>query len=313
MRSSFIQSQKPARARRRTRSRSRGGARGEQLLLTYLDRAGERHELLTWSAAAGSTLVLDRGPRGASPLLLAHLTPDEPPENALIVCEDYLRRAEQRRAACRMVTAADLDRLPGALGANPRAPRLDAVSVPAQRTSSGDGLRLCVQPVPGAIAQLRWWHSPAAAAAVSPPEVPGGRAVSLRDAVAVLEEYEPLRAMTRQAIASTPPGEGLSTTMLRAELARVERSPIILNRALREAVLAVVERGELSMSEIAIRCGRVKRDPRGNESGETSWLARRLGLLPEGGQSTPTPWVHSEVLGLIARHGIGLAPREVEL
>jgi hypothetical protein len=67
------------------------------------------------------------------------------------------------------------------------------------------------------------------------------------------------------------------------------------------------------MSEIAIRCGRVKRDRRGNESGETSWLARRLGLLPEGGQSTPTPWIHSDVLALIARSGLGLSPREVEL
>ncbi len=67
------------------------------------------------------------------------------------------------------------------------------------------------------------------------------------------------------------------------------------------------------MSEIAIRCGRVKRDSRGNESGETSWLARRLGLLPEGGHSTPTPWIHSDVLGLIARQGLGVSPREVEL
>jgi len=67
------------------------------------------------------------------------------------------------------------------------------------------------------------------------------------------------------------------------------------------------------MSEIAIRCGRVKRDRQGNESGETSWLARRLGLLPEGGQRIPTPWVHSDVLGLIARRGLGLSPREVEL
>ena len=67
------------------------------------------------------------------------------------------------------------------------------------------------------------------------------------------------------------------------------------------------------MSEIATRCGRTKRDSRGNLSGETSWLARRLGLLPEGGQTTPTPWVHSDVLGLIARRGLGIAPREVEL
>jgi hypothetical protein len=67
------------------------------------------------------------------------------------------------------------------------------------------------------------------------------------------------------------------------------------------------------MSEIAIRCGRVKRDSRGNESGETSWLARRLGMLPEGGHETPTPWVHSDVLALIARRGLGISPREVEL
>ena len=86
----------------------------------------------------------------------------------------------------------------------------------------------------------------------------------------------------------------------------------MLNRRLREVVLATIGRNELSMSEIAIRCGRVKRDSRGNESGETSWLGRRLGLLPEGGQRTPTPWIHSDVLGLIARSGLGLSPREVE-
>jgi hypothetical protein len=45
------------------------------------------------------------------------------------------------------------------------------------------------------------------------------------------------------------------------------------------------------MSDIAIRCGRVKRDKRGNESGETSWLARRLGQLPEAGKPRATPWV----------------------
>ena len=67
------------------------------------------------------------------------------------------------------------------------------------------------------------------------------------------------------------------------------------------------------MSEIAIRCGRVKRDQRGNVSGETSWLARRIGQLPDAGQSTPTPWISSDVLALIARDGLGLSPREVEL
>ena len=75
----------------------------------------------------------------------------------------------------------------------------------------------------------------------------------------------------------------------------------------------MLEREELSMSEIALRCGRVKRDSKGNESGETSWLARRLGLLPDGGASAPTPWIHSDVLALIARQGLGLSPREVEV
>ena len=51
------------------------------------------------------------------------------------------------------------------------------------------------------------------------------------------------------------------------------------------------------MSEIATRCGRVKRDSRGNESGETSWLARRLGILPREVRTrrrhgfTPTFWL----------------------
>ena len=63
---------------------------------------------------------------------------------------------------------------------------------------------------------------------------------------------------------------------------------------------------------IAMRCGRVKRDRRGNVSGETSWLARRIGQLPEGGEDQPTPWVHTDTLALIARDGLGLSPREVE-
>ena len=107
------------------------------------------------------------------------------------------------------------------------------------------------------------------------------------------------------------PGRCSVVTLL-AEVQRVDSSPIVLNRGLREAVLRAVERGH-SLSAIAIRCGRVKRDRRGNVSGETSWLGRRLGLLPEGGCQRPTPWVHSDVLALIARRGLGLCPREVEL
>jgi hypothetical protein len=70
---------------------------------------------------------------------------------------------------------------------------------------------------------------------------------------------------------------------------------------------------ELSMCEIAMRCRRLKHDHRGRESGETSWLARRIGVLPESGASAPTPWVHTDVLGFIGRDGLGVAPSEVEV
>jgi hypothetical protein len=93
----------------------------------------------------------------------------------------------------------------------------------------------------------------------------------------------------------------------------VSASPILLNRGLREVVQRKVARGELSMSEIALRCGRVKRDRRGNLSGETSWLARRIGQLPEGGEQEPTPWIHSDVLALIVRQGLGASPHEIEV
>jgi len=87
----------------------------------------------------------------------------------------------------------------------------------------------------------------------------------------------------------------------------------VLNRGLREAVQRKVARGELSMSQIAIRCGRIKHDKKGKQSGETSWLARRIGQLRESGMDRPTPWVHTDVLALIARAGLGIAPREIEL
>ena len=136
--------------------------------------------------------------------------------------------------------------------------------------------------------------------------------MSVREAISCLESYQPVRALTRRALAMHRGDSEVSTAVLRIELARVQESPIVLNRRLREVVLETIDRQGISMSEIAIRCGRIKRDCRGNESGETSWLARRLGILPEGGKDTPTPWIHSDVLALIARSGLGISPREVE-
>ena len=161
------------------------------------------------------------------------------------------------------------------------------------------------------IPALRWRRHPAPGT--------GGAAevVSVREVIARLESYEPVRSLTTRALSlqtrAETRAEAVSTTVLRAEIERVRESPIVLNRGLREAVLERVEREGLSMSEIAIRCGRIKRDGSGNISGETSWLARRLGMLAEAGRSAPTPWIHSDVLALIARSGLAISPREVEL
>jgi hypothetical protein len=104
-----------------------------------------------------------------------------------------------------------------------------------------------------------------------------------------------------------------STCTLDDELQRLEGSTLVLNRRLREVVQSAVKHRGLSMSEIALRCGRTKRDRAGRVSGETSWLARRIGQAPEGGEQHPSPWVQSDVLALIAREGLRVCPREVEL
>jgi hypothetical protein len=159
----------------------------------------------------------------------------------------------------------------------------------------------------GSLSELRWTRS------CHPGREQPFEAVRLRDVVGALQDYEPACTLTAEALAVHPERCAVSVCRLAGELERLARSPIVLNRALRQAVQRALARGELSMSEIAMRCGRVKRDRRGSGSGETSWLARRIGQLPEGGEDRPTPWVHSDVLALIAREGLGVAPHEVEL
>jgi hypothetical protein len=252
-------------------------------------------------------LVVDRDAGTlADGRLVAHLGADEPQENAAIVCDRYLEGSHLDGPACRLLIGEDLRR-------NPYAEEeitLDWLA--AQRASSaqladGNGRvhRLALVQTGMSIPELRWWRN-------ADGEAPG-RPLSMREAIAALESYEPVRTLSRSALARHRDDPEVSVTVLRTELERVLESPIVLNRGLREAVLAAIDRQGLSMSEIATRCGRVKRDKRGNESGETSWLARRLGLLPEGGTDAPTPWIHSDVLGLICRRGLGVSPREVEV
>ena len=289
---------------------SRGRARGNEPrhaalrnapgpLARYADQAGALREVVTLPGAAGSVLVIDRdvatlGERR----LVAHLGPDEPAGNALLVCEHYL--ADASRGRCRAVLTTDLDAVPDVceaeLGAERALPLVDSA-----------GWRYRLEAVSGArsVPDLRWVARRLGQRAGDP--------VSVRALIGRLQAYEPVRAITCAAIARHRGESALSVSVLRAELGRVDASRVVLNRGLREAVVAAMRTEELSASEIAVRCGRVKRDPRGNIAGETSWLGRRVGLVPEGGGEVPTPWIHSDVLGLIARCGLGLSPHQVEL
>jgi hypothetical protein len=281
----------------------------ERLLARYLDWQGRPREVLARQGAAESVLVVDRdaATRGDR-RLVAHLGADEPAENAALVCDRFIQDSRGGRCRCRRVTAQDADAVPFADEQEaPAAQAARSRDAPQAADELGRTYRLELLHTGMSIPELRWRRHP--------PESPAGcpRVVSLREAVGCLESYEPLRTLTLRELATHRGDPDVSSTVLRSELARVQNSPIVLNRRLREVVRSTIEREGLSMSEIAIRCGRVKRDRKGNESGETSWLARRLGLLPEAGQSTPTPWIHSDVLALIAREGLGIGPREVEL
>ena len=311
-------SQSPAAPRRastrRTKARRRGRvARPLAALLErpalgrYTDHRGQTRELVAQAGACGSVLVVDRdGATLDDSRLIAHLGADEPPENATIVCTEYLRSADSDSCRCRALTTEDACTAP--FVEDPETGAADAPVASETQPVDKRGRRYSLELVHAemSIPSLRWCTTPEAGAARR-------EQVSLRDAIAALESYEPLLTITIRALSVHAESTQASTTILRAELVRVRESPIVLNRLLREAVLHRVARGELSMSEIAVRCGRVKRDRKGNESGETSWLARRIGVLAEGGHSAPTPWIHSDVLALIARSGLGIGPREVEL
>jgi hypothetical protein len=285
----------------------RSAIRERSALGRYRDGRGRSREIVTLAGAAGSVLVLDRdavtlGDRR----LLAHLAADEPPENAAVVSRCFLDQARRVPCACRRLTPTDLRTIPFADPIDATEGARQGVAPEVLHDSIGRSYR--IRPTVGAISipEMRWSRRGV------DPGCGGWESLSVRDAIACFERYEPVLDLTRRAIAANRSSDVVSVAVLRAELTRMQESPIVLNRELRAAVVEAVERGGQSMSEIAMRCGRIKRDSSGNASGETSWLARRLGLLPEGGRRTPTPWIHSDVLALIARDGLGLSPREVE-
>jgi hypothetical protein len=261
----------------------------------------QTHVILSLSRPDGSVFVIDYllDPFGDG-RVVAHLSADEPAENARIVCELYL--ADQSRGRCQRLLPEDLKRTQHV----DQPPRPDMTMPPP---FDAGGYEYCVRELDAGmtVPVLRWTRSQNCGREEQ------AEVVTLREVIAHLQDYEPARTITRDILAAREGDRGISTHQLRQELERLDCSAIVLNRGLREAVQRKVARGLLNQSQIAMRCGRTKQDRRGNRSGETSWLARRIGQLPESGEKKPTPWIHSDVLALITRQGLGASPHEVEL
>jgi hypothetical protein len=257
---------------------------------------GARRQLITLPVGE-HRLLIDRPLEGGAARLLARLAPDEPNGNARLIARMYLD--DPQRASCRTLTRTDLQ--PGRKAASGHGKvAWDAPLV------AGIGRTFQIRATDTAgITSLRW----------SELDTSNGEAqvVSLRHVVGRLEDYQPAAAISTAAIETFHGDRACSVVALRTELDRLVNSRIVLNRRLRELVQSTVGREQATMSEIAMRCGRTRNGNHGRPCGETSWLARRIGALPEAGESRPTPWVHIEVLALIARDGLGIAPAEAEL
>ena len=281
------------------------------VLAQYTDSRGRPHEIVLRAGAGGSLLVIDHDTvKFGDRCLVAHLAPDEPAKNARVVCDQYLADA---RRGCRPVTSADLETIPHLEGDEPYAEDPqghDQAEAPDRKLLvDRHGRSYHLEPVAMqmSIPEMRWQQHPPGVQAGPP------RVLTVRDVIAALESYEPVRTLTLQLAARHRHDARVSVSVLRSEIQRFCVSRFVLNRGVREAALATAKADGLSMSEIARRCGHLKHDSRGNASGDNSWLSRRLGLMPEGGEDSPTPWVDSDVLALIAREGLGISPREVEL
>lgn len=293
----------PPRRARRNRPPSRPPS-GHARLASYRDSRGRLREVVALGARAGSLLVVDRDADTlADRRLVAHLGADEPAGNAALVCRSYVSHPSGRW--CRRLRPGDL------LAAPPGECGHTDVDV--------DALRVAAIPAGGYLHQLRSVERESSTAELRwcrrrrgcPTE--GWEPVGLRETIAALESYEPVRGATAAALARHRDDTDISLRQLCAEYRWLCTSPVVLNRGLREAVLRAIASDGLSMSEIALRCGVLKRDRHGKRTGETSWLARRVGLMPEGGAERITPWIHSDVLALIAREGLRVSPREVEI
>ncbi len=229
---------------------------------TYRDLEGRTRAVIVRPGAGGSVLVIDQDAETLTDRrLVAHLAADEPAINAQMVAELYL--ADHAGRWARALQDRDWVTLPGGREL-PQDP--EPASTGELEDAGGRRYRLAAVEDHRHGRQVRWMRR-------------GGRRraepVALRTVIGALEAIEPARALTRAALKRPPADAG--TELLARELRKLEDSPRVLNRGLREAVHRRVRSGELSLSCIASRCGRGKRRATGLRIGDTTWLQRRLG------------------------------------
>jgi hypothetical protein len=262
--------------------------------------------IVALAGAGGSVVVVDQlAGTKADARVIACIAAEEDPGNAALIAQLYL--ADENRGRCRELTREDLAAPPtkeaGDAGQDDEAVADDYTD----GVLDGEGVRYSIRELDGgdgAARELRWARRNA-----------GGvwQALTLRETIGHFEAYEPFMAMTGAAVAANNDDRAVGVATLHCELRRQQDSPIVLNRGIRAAVLRAVNEQGLSLSEIAARCGRRHSGCDDFSSGDTTWLQRRIGVKKEAGSERPTTWVHTDVLALIARDGLGLAPHEVEV
>lgn len=246
-----------------------------------------------------SILVVDRlqGTK-ADPRVVARIDATEEPSNARLIAEMYA--ADEDRGIVRRLTREDAY---GVAQPDPE-PAQDYAEPVVDEEGVSWALRVLDGGEGRASRELRWARQTG---------VDEWQIETLRDTLAHFQSYEPFMPMTAAAVAAHESDAEIAVSTLNSEYRRQQTSPIVLNRGIREAVLGTVNMGVASLSEIAARCGRKHSGKSDTESGDTTWLQRRIGVRAEAGSEHPTPWVHTKVLALIARDGLGIAPNEVEV
>lgn len=144
---------------------------------------GQAREIVSLPRPDGSTFVVDYL---ASTLgdgrVVAHLAADEPPENDRIVTAMYL--ADDTRGHCRPLTAQDLELT---RHTTPAPPNTGGTALPATplRDARAHLYRIREVVGEGSVPELRWTRSR------HPGQGEPFEALTLRDVVARLEDYEP--------------------------------------------------------------------------------------------------------------------------